>query len=222
MARDIGNRSIEGLVLDFYDDLGPLGAPETIEESSEAFHAFIRCYYDAEFGGLPLEQRSVLGFFVAGYSDGQPFPEEFEFLFPRDDAPVAARPADGFGASWRGIDLPFTRIYKGFDPYVVPLRLQAEGLSEDAIERVLSPDALETAVIFDGMPIQDAVNFAVYILETTIGWATFAIGMASCGGFLQVATILSRNRVSLGCAAATRGSEAGEIGEENRVCSAIR
>ena len=44
-----------------------------------------------------VESPEPVGFYVAGYSDGQPFPEEWEFLLPRDDAPFAARPTDTFG-----------------------------------------------------------------------------------------------------------------------------
>ena len=40
------------------------------------------------------------------------------------------------------------------------------------------------------MPVQDAINFAVYVLRTTIGLANFEIGPPSCGGPLQVAIIL--------------------------------
>lgn len=43
------------------------------------------------------------------------------------------------------------------------------------------------------MPVQDAVNFAVYILETTIGWTTFAVGAPATGYPLQVATITPDN-----------------------------
>jgi hypothetical protein len=56
---------------------------------------------------------------------------------------------------------------------------------------VLSPNGLETIILLDGMPVQDAINFAVYILDTTIGWSTFALGSPACGPPLQVATILA-------------------------------
>ena len=52
-------------------------------------------------------------------------------------------------------------------------------------------DGLETPVIYDGMPVQDAVNFCGYILSTTIGYTTFELGVPTCGYPLQVATILA-------------------------------
>ena len=46
-----------------------------------------------------------------------------------------------------------------------PPRLAEKGLTEEDIAAVLEPEGLETQVLFDGMPLQDAINFAVYILE---------------------------------------------------------
>ena len=40
------------------------------------------------------------------------------------------------------------------------------------------------------MPVQDAINFATYILDTTIGAVRFAPGVAPCGGPLQVAAVI--------------------------------
>lgn len=184
---NIGNRSIESLVFDFSQT--PEAEVDSVQEIAGRLYNFVRGQYEAQFAGAPADQQQAVGFYVAGYSAGEPFPVEFEFLLPRDAGPIAARPADAFGASWRGIDAPFTRLYKGFDPYVLPARLEAKGLSQEDIQEVFDATGLETWVIYDGMPLQDAVNFAVWILDTTIGWATFQVGVASCGRPLQVATI---------------------------------
>lgn len=189
---NIGNRSIEGIVLDFVRTQP--GGP--VHDVSQQLYNHIKAEYDGVFPEPPAgaeDERPGLGFFVAGYSQGQAFPDEFEFWIPRDAAPFAARPSDEFGASWRGIDAPITRLYKGFDPYVIPERLEAKGLTQQDLDEVFAPQGLETGIMIDGMPVQDAINFAVYILDVTIGWATFAIGAASCGGPLQVATILAED-----------------------------
>jgi hypothetical protein len=185
---NIGNRSIEGLVLDF------AGTPEadvdTVEETARNLFDHVQMFYGTEFAETPVEQRPIIGFFVAGYSQEEPFTEEFEFVLPRDDEPSPVRGAEEFGASWRGVDAPFTRLTRGFDPYVIPARLGEAGLNEEAVNRVLDADGLQTFFVLEGMPVQDAINFAVFLLETTIGWSTFAAGVALCGGPLQVAVIL--------------------------------
>jgi hypothetical protein len=49
---------------------------------------------------------------------------------------------------------------------------------------------LEAVAIYDGMPVQDAINFAAYILRVTIGFTEFSVGPSACGGPIQLATIL--------------------------------
>jgi len=151
--------------------------------SKKLFEFFAKAYSD-EFGDTP---GAPLGFFVAGYTSGQPFPEEWEFLLPGDQGPLRVRPPDQFGASWRGTDLPFTRLYKGYDPRAIE-ELRKSGVSEEIINETVKK--FESPVAYNGMPVQDAVNFAIFILQTTIGLASFELGSPSCGGPLQIATIL--------------------------------
>ncbi len=48
-------------------------------------------------------------------------------------------------------------------------------------------------MIFDAMPIQDAINFCEFILKTTIGATEFEVGAPACGGPLQVAVVRPGN-----------------------------
>ena len=183
---NIGPRSIEGLVLDFCRGLHE--GHGTVEELAQDLYGFIKEAYEQEFHEVAITERPELGFLVAGYSNGQPLPEEFEFLLPGDPGPTAVRPADVFGASWRGQHTPFVRLYKGFDPRITEA-LRGQGLSDDQIDSVTG--GLEASVLYDGMPVQDAINFATFILTTTIAYTAFEVGPASCGRPLQVATILA-------------------------------
>jgi hypothetical protein len=184
---NIGDRSIEGVVLD-YCRTNEAGLP-TVQEVTQGLYDYVRPLYDAAFQGVQQDQLPVLGFFVAGYSDAAPFPEEFEFMLPVDSAARATRPAQGFGASWRGATNPFVRLYKGYDPRIVE-RLLARGLTQQDIDTTVLND-LETSVIYDGMPVQDAVHWCSFILTTTIGYSTYEVGVPICGFPLQVATVLA-------------------------------
>lgn len=183
---NVGQRSIEGVVLDFCSSQ-PVGRLK-VGEVAQGLYEFVTPLYEGAFESVETEGRPPLGFYIAGYSHREPFPEEFEFLLPRDTAPFAPRPAQVFGASWRGIDIAFTRLYKGFDPRLIE-RLTEAGIGEEDQKKIF--DGLETPVVYDGMPVQDAVNFCEYILETTIGYTTFHAGVPGCGYPLQVATILA-------------------------------
>jgi len=188
---NIGNRSIQGFISDF--EL-PEGASNSVEAIAASLLEYFRSAYDAEYSSLSEDQQPGLGFFVAGYSNREPFPEEWEFLFPRDYTVQSVRPKELFGTSWRGVEIPFMRLYKGYDPRFPQMLIDA-GIDSNVVEQIGSVvPQLESPVVYDGMPVQDAINFAAFILRTTIGMATFEAGVPSCGGPLQMATILPDGR----------------------------
>lgn len=182
---NIAQRSIESLMREF--GRTTLGRRVAVSTISQALFDFIKQEYDALFGHLPDDQKPTLGFYVAGYSRGQVFAEEREFLLPRDPAPFESRARDQFGASWRGVDIPFIRLCKGYDTRIIE-RLQQRGMSDTDIETMLAD--LEMQVVYDGMPVQDALDYASFILRTTIQYSRFSTGVPACGGPLQIATIL--------------------------------
>jgi hypothetical protein len=178
---NLGPRSIQSFIRDFSSRYS--GQPDVKSVSQELYGLLSTAYQD-QFGDT---RGGHLGFFIAGYSPEQVFPEEWEFQLPRDKEIRQVRPGDQFGASWRGVDLPFTRLYKGYDSRIIA-DLRELGISEEAFLTIMKK--YESPVAYDGMPVQDAVDFAIFILQTTIGLSTFELGVPSCGGPLQIATIL--------------------------------
>ena len=134
------------------------------------------------------EYKPVLGLYVAGYSPDSTLPEEWEIEFSSSTTPYRTRDIYSFGASWRGIPFPFSRLFEGYDPRLVQA-LEAEGISRELLDNVFQNGQFAAQVIFDAMPLQDAINFAVYVLRTTIGFTSFEVGRPSCGGQLQIAVI---------------------------------
>ena len=43
--------------------------------------------------------------------------------------------------------------------------------------------------MYDGMPVQDAINFVKFILKTTIDYVSFEIGPPSCSEPIQTSVI---------------------------------
>lgn len=177
---NLGPRSVYGFVREFSSDY--TGKPD-VQSVTQALYEFISTAYREQFAdtGSP-----VLGFFIAGYSPSAAFPEEWEFQLPKDEEAHQVRPTEQFGASWRGTSIPFTRLHFGFDPRAMEELKQME--VEERVFEVLKKYA--SPIVYDGMPVQDAINFAVFILQTTIGLSTFELGTPSCGGPLQVAMVL--------------------------------
>lgn len=182
---NIGKRSIQGFMREFRPSNS-----SNVKKVATELYAHFKGPYDERFAELDIGSKPVLGFYIAGYSKNGEFAEEWEFRYPKDSEPRVVREDKSFGASWRGVDLPFTRIYKGYDPRSFDLLLQ-QGVDPKTVKQLKQISKnLESPVIYDGMPVQDAINFAVYILNTTIGLVEFEIGPPICGGPLQVATIL--------------------------------
>lgn len=187
-AANIGERSIEGLVLEFSEQT----SEKEIEKIGNSFLGFLRIIYDEALGDRSPEEGPPVGFFLAGYSPKSPFPEEWEFVLPEDSQVREVRPKTAFGASWRGVSIPFTRLYYGFDPRTRQL-FEDLNVPEDARRAVFDEERFKITVPYQAMPVQDAINFAEFVVRTTIGLSSIEIGVPSCGGPLQVAVILSES-----------------------------
>jgi hypothetical protein len=192
-AGNVGSRSIESFVDQFSEGLPEEGDPRTVQELATAFRDFFRLTYDNQFGQLQASQRPAIGFYVAGYSqnEAERIGADWEFMFPQADV-VRPRTAD-FGASWRGVGLPFTRLYFGVDPRLYEI-MRAQGIQQQIIERVQQQASitLGSPVAFDGMPVKDAIGYCEFILRTTVGVCTYELGVPTCGGPLQVAVITKK------------------------------
>ncbi len=186
---NVGNRSIGGIVLDYAETL--VSPPASVEEASNGLERFVRPLYEEAFSSVAEEARPQLGFLIGGYSVGLPLPELWEVRFPsvpgQTHRTQIVREPEDFGANWRGIELPFSRLHFGSDPRVID-QLVALGLDRAVVEQTCFQ--FQSPVIFDSMPIQDAIDFAKYVLRTTISFSTFEIGVPTCGEPLQLAVIL--------------------------------
>lgn len=189
---NIAQRSIESLLSEFmrkYDEIrGNTSENEhKIENITQRLLDFLRGVYKDFFKEIPEENMPKLGVLVGGYSPYSVFAEEWEFILPNFDEIKLVRSTDNFGASWRGVGIPFTRLFRGIDPRA-EVFLKNEGVSDDLLKKL--HHSFESPIIFDGMPVQDAVDLAEFIIETTIGLSRFEIGTPSCGGPIDIAVIL--------------------------------
>lgn len=188
-AGNIGNRSAQGWLRDFSERVKCLPKEEktSVQKVTVQLLDFLGTEYNTVFKDVPENEKPLIGIFVGGYSKDNAFPEEWEFQLPRKPKVKQVRPQETFGASWRGISLPFSRLHMGFDPRMKD-RLKQLGVSEDIIAKAL--DGWQSSVAYDAMPVQDAINFAYYILRTTVSFNTFELGPPACGGPLDIAVIL--------------------------------
>jgi hypothetical protein len=191
---NIGERSIESHIVEFADAISQekISDVKTIAEKllsklSDAFHAV--------YPAVPkIDPSHSLGIVVAGYSDGNPLAEEWEFVIPQDTQIRVVLPTNVFGANWRGIWLPFARLAQGFDPRIFGI-LKANGVTDEQIKKIQeSAGSLKMNVQFNGMPLQDAIDYCRFIVATTVGTSQFDSGIPACGGPIDIAIITPKEK----------------------------
>ena len=182
---NIGKQAVIDLVRDFSE----INDHIVVQEVALGLARFISDAYEKEY---PISSyKQILGLYLAGYSKDSKEMEEWEIRLPEHSAPYKPRPNDGFGVEWRGVTTPFMRLYRGYDPELLTF-LEASGAESQRVKQIEGGNDFSILIPFDFMPLQDAVDFAAFVLRTTIGYTQFEIsetGVASCGGNLQIATI---------------------------------
>lgn len=189
----ISDRSIQSLIMEWEHDYPILKENEnfTVKQVADDLHTFIAERYG---GAYPSgTKRPLLGFFVGGYSQGQFFSDQYQCGFPNKPSWQEVRPnkKDGspsFGANWFGQIGAISRLVHGYDRQSVN-ELVKRGADKDIVEKWMDDHVSELPLIFDGMPIQDAIDFANYAVQLTIGLFRFAVGPPLCGGNVDIAVI---------------------------------
>ena len=179
---NFGSRTVFSIILEYSRN----NQETSVEGIARSLTEHVRLFYEGAF--RQMESKPDFGLFVAGYSKGSDIVEEWEIKFPVVMEPQGVRRRDTFGATWRAIEGPFTRLNHGYDPQLLDF-LESHGVSNTLLQEFVRTNPFQARVLFDSMPLQDAVNFAVYVLRTTIDFTAFEIGPPRCGGPLQIAVV---------------------------------
>jgi hypothetical protein len=122
--------------------------------------------------------------FVAGYNtDGSH--EVYNVYIPGEVAKRRDSNQKGmeYGANWIGQTDVVTRIIKGWDPRIFNTKFVGEAIQQKTqpeVEKQLNN--LEYAINWGAMPLQDAVDFSVLIIETTSAIQRFSDGIQADPG----------------------------------------
>jgi len=193
----LGSRTIESLISEY--EFGLLGAKAKpgfkVREIAEGLRAFLQERYETQYGPLSPGTQPPLGALVSGYSDGAYFPEQYLFEFPVTPELQVRRPdrengEPNLGFDWFGLTDAITRLIKGADPRLGEVLAQRLETSPEETWELLAQ--YEYRIAFEGMPLQDAIDLAVYLVEMTIGRYRFAVGAPLCGGEVDTAVITPR------------------------------
>lgn len=149
-------------------------------------------YYQKAFA--QASPKPQFGGIVAGYSAGQPQSEAYQVAIDNNGncpAPKLVIPPGGSGAMWAGQPEALQRLIRGVSGSM-PQQLEKHlGIANDeAIQKTIAMSAeLDEQLVSPAMPIQDAIEFAEFMTETTIKYYRFKPGAATVGGPIEIAAI---------------------------------
>lgn len=202
----IGTRNLESLLSEYESEVRPV-APAIDERGvravADGLRTFLGDRYDQVFPppgeplpgvDAPADPRPMMGVVVGGYSGGSFSPEEYVRTLPaRTIEPTRPPDAGDFGVRWWGQTVALQRLLLGFDQDLMQYLVE-NGVEHSALPGISAQlqQRLGWKVSFDGMPLQDAIDLAVYLTNVAIGHSRFAIGPPVCGGHVDVATISHR------------------------------
>lgn len=139
-------------------------------------------------------EKPPVGFIVAGYSAGGDLAEEFKIEVNAKgecESPIRLRTKEECGVNWFGEPEAITRLVLGFSPQLPIVLEQRLGIKADEIPKVMSiiRDSLNAPVVYDSMPIQDAIDLAEFFVDVTERFSRFTPGAITVGGPIEIAAI---------------------------------
>lgn len=130
---------------------------------------------------------------VCGYSAGRPLAEIWEVNMMGEHCPPPSRiqSEEEFGLRWDGEYEALDRLVFGlgtrFNEFAVKHGMDDEDAA--SLREKVVPELYELLFI-EAMPMQDAIELARYLVETTIGFVKFSVSRPKVvGGPIEIATI---------------------------------
>lgn len=192
----IGGRSISSLAKEFRQalDQGGFGFDAddyTVESVTKSAHQFLQGKYRDAFP--EPDKNHYLEFWIGGYGSSNSHGEIWKIslidglmLDPvqlnKEDQPQAI--------FWGGQGEAISRLLIGVDPRFEEV-LQEAAVPEDVARRVgtIARRGLEKPVLSATMPVIDTIRLADFLVQTTIGYFSFAFGSDIVGGAVDLATV---------------------------------
>jgi|GEM_PF-1222043 len=165
----------------------------------ESFASALEEKHQKGFDEIPTNDRPGIGFMIGGYSPGEYLSELWEVNVhsqTSEEGVHVLRSPGTFGSNWRGEIEGVRRLHKGFsfqhldavisnilDFYNV--EMQPELLKK--IQTIVNE--AEYQIPWDGMPLQEGIDYVKFCLDIMINQTKFVIGAPTCGGNVRLAVI---------------------------------
>jgi hypothetical protein len=148
--------------------------------------------YVQAYGAGAAANKPSMGILVAGYSVGQLLPEAWLIQVNQGDCPLPslAQPPDQVGCFADGQPEAIHRFVQGYGTGLRPV-LEQLGVGPLLIDGVMNQiaQAMSVPMIIPPMPIQDAIDFADFLVHLTKMYSRFGPGAPTVGGPTEIAAI---------------------------------
>jgi len=169
----------------------------TVEEVAQHVRQF---FYEENY--LPIYREIIekdptktppLGFIVAGYSGHSDYAEEYLISIQNGlcEAPRLLRTEKEAGLFVDGQPEAIYRLVFGTSSLLPQVLIENLGVLPEQIPQIMSVfiQTLQAPLVIDSMPLQDAIELAIFLAETTIQFIRFMPGAQIVGGQIEVAAI---------------------------------
>ncbi|MCW3094942.1 MAG: hypothetical protein JWL77_560 [Chthonomonadaceae bacterium] len=211
----IGGVSVSNLVKEYRqqvqvaDASAPSQAAYTVYEMAKNLLDFLEVRFKNPYNGQPENETFNLGLLIAGYNPGAERAEEYIAGLRNEkqadgslllilEGPTLikyqgkAGPDIGAGVYVNGQPEAAQRLIRGYGPILNPLFDDIVPNMPDPAERTNwenAQRALFSELADSRMPIQDAIDLSVFLIETTTKYLRFLVGPQTVGGPVEVAAI---------------------------------
>jgi hypothetical protein len=130
-------------------------------------------------------------FLVGGFDKGAAYGSVYKIEIPSNPEPTEQSVGASFGVTWGGQLTHATRLIKGFDPRVPSAVQDYLKLSNEQTEKLQQylEERFSSRIPYPFLPLQDCVDFSIFLIRTTMEFQNWTIGVRGVGGAIDVATI---------------------------------
>jgi len=195
--------SIGALIEDFRITIN---ADINVSEAASLLSSYFQQIYDYDITTLRWNPAPVgqiaLGFQVVGYNNNSTIGEIFFCPIPPGDSSLL-RNTNNPGCNWNGQTDVVTRLVLGFDPRIENLPFIQHTFAnpipnQPSIQSQIN--GLQYIINWASLTLQDAIDFAVLMVDSTIKMQRFSDGifmnpgdLPGCGGEIDIAAITHRD-----------------------------
>jgi hypothetical protein len=166
--------------------------------SIEDFTTLLCDFFRKQWVAASMPNDPDMHFLVAGFDENQPYGRVFEITVASGNKPKEWWAGTTFGIIWGGQKEYAERLVNGYDPNLIEIVKTTLNLSDSDTQKLAQALAvLNLSVPYQFLPLQDCVDFAIYLIRSTIGAQALSVTLRGVGGPIDVATITSHEGLKL-------------------------